>query len=1433
MSGLHFAVTADNTDFINKMNEVKESVKESSGVISKLGKDFDVSTPEAKIDALNKAIRANEELMTSSSQKLEKWEKDAKDAFTAGDMDLFNTITEDITNLQGVLSEAMEETKSYYEALSLLQTPDMTMPEVKAPQLFSSQADYDYVEGLKEKIVDLQLQIAQFDGTDEALQPLRQELSDAQQLLMAAEHQAASAAAALGEDLGGRAAEASTRLYALNNAVAEQSATVEELKGRVAEAAAALDTLNGSENTEAIDSARMRYDRLNASLNNAQNQLLNLQAAQADANSNWTQTNMEVQQHDSVMVKMLGGYDNYKTIIGQLPGPVQQVVGGIQGMTGAAKAFLKTPLGAIIAAIVLGLKLFKQALGMSAEGQMVLTKVGGYLSGVLNQIMELLAPLGQLLIKCFTDPKQAISDLWEALKTNIVNRLKAVGGIFSELGGIISSTFSGNFDEAGNHLEKMNDQVLQLATGIEDVRGKTKKWIMDAHEAAKKNSELAAREEQLHRDRSKWQIQEKKLDAEIAEARNKAMKGDAKASKEAQKLIEEKYAKQKEFATEELNIIKERNSLTTNKQEDYDAEYAAEARLEELKAQELQEKRYFDRRNMMMDRQAETAEQKARRQAEARKKLAEELEALERENSNNLLALQEESAEKALKLIEADYNDRIAAAKKKAREWAKANREAAVTDVGENGLTAQQSEAIKEAEKAAQETRKKQVQELYRTEAAAMRDYLKQYGTYQQQKLAIAEEYAEKIRKATTEGERLSLMKERDAAVRKVDVDAINQQIDWQAVFGGFTGLLEQQLRETLAGLKEYTRSDKFKASSAEDKKLVFEAIERIQQQLPGDHSGTLNFAAIKKQMDAFAQALNEAQTAAKADVMAQNNLAAAQRRYNEAIKSGDKAEIESAKLHLEMTKSVATATASTLQEANSTVESLGNDLRKSADETVAGLDMVASGLHGFASGTLSGAFAGLQNTLTGLSKLNLGDKLNQAIGSLSETLSSAGFIGQIISAILSILDILKDGIGPLIASLIDTVFNAVTGILDNILSGDFAVQIGKSLRDGIGGILNTITFGGFSSWLSSSNAKEVAETTTRLTTRNEILCKSIDALKEEMSKARGIDTVRTYDKAYAAQKELIANTAGVLAAQMGYHGAHHSNNSYINDAMSRADWQRISQMVDQRVTSASDLWRLTPEQLKKLQGDPEIWTKIYTSGKYDKTEYLDQYLELADSLSELTDQLNETLTQISFDSMYDNFVDKLMDMDAKAEDIAGNVSEYFMRAMLSNKVGQLYADRLEVWYKKFADGMRDGALEASERQALTDEYTAMVNEAIALRNQLAAATGYDKMASSYQQGSTGGYTTKLSEDTGSEIVGRATALQDAAYVRNELLTLIQSDSATIRGMIAARTEMLEDLQEGFCVRVIEQLEIIAKNTKDLGFIKGYVEEIKNLIKGL
>lgn len=1195
MGNLHFAITADNSNFVQRMNEVRESVKNSSKVIEKLGEAFDISTPEAKIDALNKVIRNNEEYLVASGKKLEKWGEDARKAFAAGDVDTFNTITVDIEGLQKELSEVISETQQYRDILSTIQTPDLTVASVEAPTLFASQADYDYAVSLKEKIVELQLQIAQFSGSEEDLQPLRKELSDTQQLLMAAGNQAAEAASKLGADLGERAAEASTNLYALNNAVEKQNDVVNSLKERVEAAATALKELENSEDTSAIDSARMRFDELSTSLQNAQSQLYNLQAAQTDAKSTWAQVSSEVQQHGSVMVKMLGGYDNYKKVIGQLPGPVQQVVGGIQGMTGAAKAFIDTLLGATIAAIVLALQALKTWFNSSAEGQMAFAKISGYVSGVLGQLKEIVIAVGNAIYKAFTDPKQAVSDLWEAIKTNIVNRFKALGQLAAHVGDMISAAFTPG-ESVSESYEKIKDDILQLATGIEDVRGKTKKWIADTHEAAKKNSELAAREEQLHRDRSKWQIEEERLNARIAEARTKAMKGDATATKESERLIAEKYAKQKQFAEEELNIIRERNSLTTNAQQDYDAEYAAEAALERLKTQELQEKRYFDRRSMMMDRSVESEAQKEQRRADARKKLAEELEAIERDNQKTLLSIQDESREKALQMIEADYNDRIAAAKKKSREWEKANREAGMDGVGENGLTDEQTSAIERMIAIAGEARSNATNELYKEELAAMRDYLKEYGTYQQQKLAIAEEYAEKIKSAQTEGERLSLAKERDVAMRQVEMKAIDQQIDWQAVFGGFTGALESQLRETLASLKDYVKTDKFKGSSTEDKKLIYEAIERIQQQLPGDNKGTLNFGKLKEQMAALGDAINEAQAAYKADVIAQNNLVSAQAKYNEALKSGDKAAIDAAKTQLEIANAMATASAAAYTSATDNLQTLGAEVRESSKETVDGLNMVADGLQGFASGTLSGVFAGLQNTLTGLSKLNLGESVNKAVSKLSDTLSSAGVIGQIISAALGILDILKDGIGTLVASLIDTVMSAVTGILDDILPGDFAVQIGKSLRDGIGNILNTVTFGGFGSLFSSSNAKWVAETTERLTARNEILCQSIDALKEEMSRARGMKTVQAYDEAYKAQKELIANTGGVLAAQMGYHGAHHSNSYYIDKAMSSADWKQITALVGQKVASSGDLWNLSPEQLKKLQGNPELWTKIYTS---------------------------------------------------------------------------------------------------------------------------------------------------------------------------------------------------------------------------------------------
>ncbi len=147
------------------------------------------------------------------------------------------------------------------------------------------------------------------------------------------------------------------------------------------------------------------------------------------------------------------------------------------------------------------------------------------------------------------------------------------------------------------------------------------------------------------------------------------------------------------------------------------------------------------------------------------------------------------------------------------------------------------------------------------------------------------------------------------------------------------------------------------------------------------------------------------------------------------------------------------------------------------------------------------------------------------------------------------------------------------------------------------------------------------------------------------------------------------------------------------------------------------------------LRANVDMWKQIQDTGKGGYggrlTEKLNDYIAQAGKLKELTNELYEGLTGISFDSMYDSFIDQLMDMSSSAEDIIDNLSEYFMRAMLSNKIGELYADKLEEWWKKFGKAMEDNDLTEAERNALSEEYMKYVEEAMKLRDQLAAATGY------------------------------------------------------------------------------------------------------------
>ena len=248
-----------------------------------------------------------------------------------------------------------------------------------------------------------------------------------------------------------------------------------------------------------------------------------------------------------------------------------------------------------------------------------------------------------------------------------------------------------------------------------------------------------------------------------------------------------------------------------------------------------------------------------------------------------------------------------------------------------------------------------------------------------------------------------------------------------------------------------------------------------------------------------------------------------------------------------------------------------------------------------------------------------------------------------------------------------------------------------------------------------------------------------------------------------------------------------HSIGKRMAKNTSSSDWQDIARALDMSVKDAKDfigtgrmtgLFDLTTEQLEKLKSEaPTFWAKL----DGDVRDYLDKIIEGEERIEEIHNQINEQLTQTTFDGVYSNFIDTLMDMKASSKDAAEDVSEYFMQAMLSEQIGTLYQDKLKKWYEKFAKGMEDGSLTESERNALNSEYMGYIEEAMKLRDELAAATGYDKISqeSTSQLSTSRGFGTEMTHEDAGELSGRFTALQIAGEeIKNQ--STIQSQSLNL-----------------------------------------------------
>lgn len=716
-------------------------------------------------------------------------------------------------------------------------------------------------------------------------------------------------------------------------------------------------------------------------------------------------------------------------------------------------------------------------------------------------------------------------------------------------------------------------------------------------------------------------------------------------------------------------------------------------------------------------------ESEAKKRLAVERRLAEELVALQSENRKEEIDRMKDGTEKKLAQIEYDYTARKEEINRQEAAWKRENKEAGIS-TGGNGLTPGQSDALAGARSSNDKKRSAAIaatlEEEKEKEAGAMRDYLSEYGNYEEKKLAITEEYEKRIREASTDGGRKTLMAELKKKIADLDIKELKEGLDWEAIFGDLDKVSTESLQSLRTRLKEYINTQKdLQPDSLKD---LVRAIDAIDKKL----SERNPFAALESSMSRVKSttlSVKEAQDA-----------------YNKAVEEGTEAEQKNARAALDAARN---AKQRALAEATDALHGSVGQVKEYMEVAEDLLGLVEQ--FGIDPPEWMGEYLeGLGQTLDGLESIDLTKPMSVITGGVK----------------------------------------AVSGVVKTLFS--------------LGGTIN---------W-NGSNAKEVQATMDRLTSRNEMLQTSIEDLTDTIKQSKGTKSVAAYHDAYRMQQETNSNYLQMAMAQAGYHDSHHSWNYYWG-GFSQAQIDKLSGQIGRQWDG--NPWSLSPEEMKALRSNVDMWMQIQNTGKGGYggrlTEKLDDYIDQAGKLEELTDQLYEGLTGISFDGMYSSFIDNLMNMKYGAKDAAEDISEYFMRAMLSNKIGEMYSEKLKGWWEKFGKAMEDNELTEAERNALTNEYLQYVDEAVNLRDNLAAATGYDKTeAGDTSQSAKAGGFTAMTQDQGTKLEGMFTSgLQHWSSMDDRLESVVEK----------------MDTAEGHLAR-------IAENT---GMSAGHLGELKEVIK--
>lgn len=612
--------------------------------------------------------------------------------------------------------------------------------------------------------------------------------------------------------------------------------------------------------------------------------------------------------------------------------------------------------------------------------------------------------------------------------------------------------------------------------------------------------------------------------------------------------------------------------------------------------------------------------------------------------------------------------------------------------------------------------------------------------------------------------------------IQSVYLEELKKSIDWDAVFNNLDRQTTEQLKVTRDKLTSYKNSKEYQQATPENKKVVSTAIDQLNDAII---KGSGIFGNLAENCKAYEKASERYTTA-----LQELNIALSEFDDIEDSDAPEEAK-EAAKKKVEAAQKKA-------DEAKKDKDTSKVNRDKSFDTTTDNLIQ------------LSQAITQLGST----SEMSLSE-LGNVASNVANVFGKAGSkIGGIIGAILSLLDaIQKQGLFKFVGNVFQSAFGAVGGV--------FRSLTGSKLFGTDTSIENTIN---------------------DLTQSNQDLESAVTRLTEVMKDKAGQEATDTYQRAKKNLEDATANKQQILRDTGGAYkngfigiGGKRSSNAHINESMSSADWQRISQITGENVRSASDFWNLTSEQMAKVADEAtDLWSKIKNAsndGYKSNASNMDEYIEYYKKLIDLQNDYNEAVTNLSFDNTRDGLKELLSDTTKGVKDATKKVKEYMEEAVLTYITKTTLAKDMQDWYTQFASAMADGKLDQSEKTDLQKKYEEAYRKGEQARDNAYAAAGIDPKED-YTQSSTSATLSGATQDQQDETNGRLTSIQNSLSIVADAVQQQVENNAIIANSAAIIRSNMDDMME-MQIQAVGYLEKIERHTSELPSMNQKLEKIR------